>query len=90
MNVLLLLSHIKGFIFVLKSLIEYNINFIYCKLTSCSKIKIHALIVSELFQTYYFCSKESNFFTVKEIPLIKDYSTVKEIFFDQGNFLQNI
>ena len=81
MNVLLLLSHIKGFIFVLKSTIEYNIDFIYCKLTSCSKIKIHALIVSELFQTYYFCSQESNFSTVKENSLDKG------LFQSQINFL---
>ena len=40
MNKLLLLSCIKGLIFVLKCCTEYNIDFIYCKLGFYSRIKI--------------------------------------------------
>ena len=88
MNKHLLLSRIKGLIFVLKSSTEYNTDFIYSKKGKRSKfllytqnIYLNGFNASTFFKIvrptyYFFCSQESTF------------SIAKEIFLDQGIFPQ--
>ena len=94
MNKLLLLSRIKGLMFVLKST-EYNTDLSSTKkvseLSFSSRLKIYVLMVSKLF----FCNQQSKFSTVKEnilnqgiFPQSRKFSTIKETFHNQGNFPQ--
>ena len=89
MNKLFLLSHIKGLIFVLKSSIEYNIDFIQRKKGEQTKSLLQTQniylsgfntnICFQNYQTYYFfCSQVSKF------------SIVKKIFLDQIIFPQSM
>ena len=73
MNKLLLLPHIKGLIFVLKSSIVKKVS----ELSFCSRLKIYVLMVSKLLDLLYFAVKNVSF--PKEIFHTK---------FDQENFPQ--
>ena len=91
MNKHLLLSCIKKLIFVLKSLSEHNIDFLYwkkgSKVSFCFRLKRHILMVSTLalfskLLDLLFLSavKKVNF------PQSRNFSTSKKMFLDQGNF----
>ena len=88
MNKLLLLSRIKGWMFVLKSSINYNIDFIYHKkaseLSFSSRLKTFVLMVSKLAFVFKI-SRPIVFSGVKKVS----FCTVKEIFLDQEIFPQS-
>ena len=95
MNKLLLLSHIKGSLFVLKSSPEYNIDFIYrkkkaSKLRFCSSFKIYVLMVSTLAFVFKII-RPIIFSAVKKVsfPRSRNFSIVKEFFHSQGIFSQS-
>ena len=97
MNKLLLFSRIKGLIFVLKSSTEYNIDFIYCKLSFWYRIKIYVLMVLRLLDLTFFAAKKVSFPQSRKFALTKQFfhntgmfpqsrtfSTIKEYFHSQG------
>ena len=84
MNRLLLLSH-KVLIFVLKPSTEYNINFIFSKLSFYSTVKICVLRVSKLLDLLFFLlSKKQVFQSQLTFLQSRNLSTIKELFDRQG------
>ena len=100
MNKLLLLSRIKGWMFVLKSSINYNIDFIYHKkaseLSFSSRLKTFVLMVSKLAFVFKI-SRPIVFSGVKKVSFAQSrkFSLIKKFFhsqrnsLDQGVFLQS-
>lgn len=79
---MLLLSHIKGLILVLKSSTEYN-----TELRFCSIIKRYVLMVSALAFTFKI-NRPFAFSAIKKVcfPQSRKLSSIKELFHSQGNF----
>ena len=92
MNKLLLLSRIKGLIFVLMSSAEYNIDFIYHpphkkkagELSFYSTFKTYVLIVSTL--AFAFKIIRPIIFQQSRKKVFYNFSTITELFHSQGTF----
>ena len=100
MNKILQLSRIKGLIFVLKSLTEYNIDFIYHKKSKRTNFLLYiqniclngfkSVICFKNYQTYHFlCSQESKFFVVRKIFLDQGIFPRSRKFFTNRNVFRN-
>ena len=100
MNKLLLLSRIKGWMFVLKSSINYNIDFIYHKkaseLSFSSRLKTFVLMVSKLAFVFKISRpivfsgvKKVSFAQSRKFSLIKKFFYIQRNSLDQGVFLQS-
>ena len=87
MNKLLLLSCIKGLLFVLKPSTEYKLPKKGNGQSFCSRFKIYVLMVSKLGFAFKII-RHIIFLTVKKVsfPQSRNVSTVKEIFHNQGTF----